>query len=162
MTISVVLIWWHSMSLVSSPQPQVPCQLCLSRGRGPQAPRPVYHRHYSSRADRALGGLFYCLGCKRPHSAEVDGRLRVCVSASALHEFWGPRNPSVLYRGSPFHVDYLSIPGSSILDLMTVFRQEYGEVSQPLDVVLVGYLQLLLSLSSLISGCRSQRSSAPS
>ena len=132
---SVTSVGWRRMSLMLTHQPRIPCQLCLSRGG--DSPRLVYHRHYSSRADRALGGMFYCVGCKRPHSAEIDGRLSVCVSSSALHEVWRPRNPTLLYRGNPIHVDYLTIPGASILDLMSAFKQEYRDVSQPLDVVLV-------------------------
>ena len=43
-----------------------------------------------------------------------------------------------MYRGNSEHVDYLTIPGAPILELMTVFKREYGEVDQALDVVLVG------------------------
>ena len=43
-----------------------------------------------------------------------------------------------MYRGNSEHVDYLTIPGAPILELMTVFKREYGEVNKALDVVLVG------------------------
>ena len=141
---SVTIIWSRGMFLDTSTQTPDPCELCPSQGHGSQVSQPVHRRHYSSRADRSRGGLFYCLGCKRSHAADVSGRLRVCVSASALHEFWFPRSPSILYRGSPHHVDYLSVPGAPVLDLMAVFKKEYDGVTQPLDVVLVGSFQLVI------------------
>ena len=85
-----------------------------------------------------MGGIFFCVSCNRLHPADIEGRLRVCVSASALHEFWKPRDRTIMYRGNSEHVDYLTIPGAPILELMTVFKREYGEVNKALDVVLVG------------------------
>ena len=88
--------------------------------------------------NRAMGGIFFCVSCDRLHPSIIEDRLRVCVSASALHEFWNPRDKTVLYRGNAVHVDYLTIPGAPILELMTAFKKEYGGVNQALDVVLVG------------------------
>lgn len=149
---SVVNVRQLRMALAAGSRVRAPCQLCLPRSSG--LSRLIYHRHHSSRSDRALGGVFFCASCKKPHLADMGGRLRVCVSASALHEFWNPRDKTVLYRGSDLHVDYLTIPGASILELMTVFRQEYGGVTQPLDVVLVRAIgiAILLRLLMLILG----------
>lgn len=71
------------------------------------------------------------------HSPGLSGRIRICVTASFLHEFWLPRDLQVQVEGNPFHVDYLSVPGAGILDLAEIFKTEYQTVSAPLDVILV-------------------------
>lgn len=102
----------------------------------------TYHKHYSSIMERTTSSdeAFNCAPCKMYHSTEVMGRVKVCVTASYLHEFWLPRDPRVRVDGNPFHVDYLSVPGAGILDLADLFKTEYSSVLSPIDVVLVGCL----------------------
>jgi hypothetical protein len=126
------------MSVVPG-QARSPCVLCPSQRYDDGSVIPLYHRHHSSYADRisSLTGAVFSPGCKCVHSSQIGGRLRVCVSASALHEFWKPWDGLITYRGNPFHVDYTSIPGSTILELLGAFQLDYETVNQPLDVVLV-------------------------
>ena len=121
-----------------------PCRRCPSWPPGCLTGIATYHKHYSSMMERSLSSndAFNCAPCKMYHSPEVVGRLRVCVTASYLHEFWLPRDPRIRVDGNPFHVDYLSVPGAGILDLADLFKTEYGSVFSPIDVVLVGYLSL--------------------
>ena len=116
-----------------------PCNLCPSWPPGSVGGTKVYHKHYSSCMERRAcsGPSFYCAPCKMSHSPEIPGRIRVCVTASFLHEFWLPRDFRVQVEGNPFHVDYLSVPGAGILDLAEIFKFEYRAVAAPLDVVLV-------------------------
>ena len=85
----------------------------------------------------SLGQFFDCAPCKMGHSTNIMGRIRVCVTASFLHEVWLPRDLRVEFVGNPFHVDYLSVPGAGILDLAELFKREYLGVAAPIDVMLV-------------------------
>ena len=124
-----------------------PCKWCPSWPPGTSNEVMTYHKHYSSRMERyeSLGQLFECAPCQMRHSPNIMGRVRVCVTASFLHEFWLPRDVRVEFAGNPFHVDYLSVPGAGILDLAELFRTEYHNVTAPLDVMLVSKPEQVLT-----------------
>ena len=69
------------------------------------------------------------------------------VGDSTIHEFFAPQGYTAThYEGDLMHVDYLTIRGGYIHELIDTFRLEYERLQQskPLDVVLVaGYADLL-------------------
>ena len=57
-----------------------------------------------------------------------------------LHQFSSIRG----FKGDRFHVDYVTIQGGLIPDLLHAFRLDYSSFSRPMDVVMVaGYTDLL-------------------
>ena len=68
------------------------------------------------------------------------------VGDSTVHEFFAPQGYTTKhYEGDLVHVDYLTIKGGYIHELLEAFRLEYEHLQQakPLDVALVaGYADL--------------------
>ena len=127
------------------------CRLCSFKQPYPRELREVFHNHFSSKRLRidilgveATGRGFYCISCKSRHRPNIDDRINIVVSDSTLHQFYAPLNSSgPLYEGDLVHVDYVTIEGGLIPDLLQAFCQDYrddGLLEKPIDVVLVaGY-----------------------
>ena len=69
------------------------------------------------------------------------------VGDSTVHQFFAPEGYTAAhYEGDLVHVDYLTIKGGYVHELIDAFRAEYEHLQQgkPLDVVLVaGYADLI-------------------
>ena len=127
------------------------CRLCSFNQPYPRELRQVFHNHFSSKRLRtdilgveASGRGFYCLSCKSRHRPYIYDRIKIVVSDSTLHQFYAPLTPSSPpYEGDLLHVDYVTIEGGLIPDLLQAFCQDYrddGMLPKPIDVVLVaGY-----------------------
>ena len=129
--------------------PHLPkCMLCSHRQFPPDKPIAIYHRHRSARQVRALQGAEYAAGnrtylcptCQTTHKAEMPYGLDVCVSTSELHEHYQPRDAGVVCPPDTSHVDWLTIPGARIEDLLLAWRLDYERYSLPMRVLLVAGL----------------------
>ena len=128
-------------------------------GRGCSiCPSLIQHKHFSSRWMRELSGVessnarHFCLSCKSNHKPYQYTRLKVIVSDETLHLYFAPPSHSEgkLYAGDIMHVDYITIPDSSIETLKDAFKADYvtKPPKQPLDVVLIaGYKELKMGYS---------------
>ena len=75
----------------------------------------------------------------KPYQNSSDDRVKIMVS-DILHQFSSIRG----FKGDRFHVDYVTIQGGLIPDLLHAFRLDYSRFSRPMDVVMVaGYADLL-------------------
>ena len=124
------------------------CMLCSYRQFPPDSPVAIYHRHRSAREVRSLQGAEYAAGnrsylcptCQTTHKAEMPYGLDVCVSTSTLHEHYQPREPGVICPPDSSHVDWLTIPGAKIEDLLLAWRLDYERSRMPMRVLLVAGL----------------------
>ena len=105
----------------------------------------IRHKHFSSRvfAKKALkrnkDGMYPCPTCNKRHEKEVGAkRLKVCVTSSALAEYW--MSEKVKFSGDDFHIEWICIPGATINQLSAAWEIEFGDESRPMDVLLVGGL----------------------
>ena len=113
---------------------------------------PIYHRHSSTRHARVLQGAEYasrnctylCPSCQVPHLAAMDYGLDVCLSDSTLHEFHRPKEPGVVCPADSSHVDWLTIPGATVEDLLFAWQVEYGREVRPMRILLVAGLNNLV------------------
>ena len=123
-------------------------------------PVPIYHRHFSSLRLRMFSGVeesnsrYLCPSCKSHHWPYPYERVKIVVTDSTLHQFFAPPGAATgisnQYQGDLIHVDYISIPGATIEDLIRAFKADYEQLPQikPLDVVLVaGYNDLVKGYS---------------
>ena len=122
------------------------CQICSNTQPYPSHQFPVFHQHYSSLRVRGLventGAEYFCHTClsqHQPYQNSSDDRVKIVVS-DILHQFSSIRE----FKGDRFHVDYVTIQGGLIPDLLHAFRLDYSHFSRPMDVVMVaGYADLL-------------------
>ena len=70
--------------------------------------------------------------------------LDVCVSDSTLHDFHLPREPGVVCPPDKSHVDWLTIPGATVEELLFAWQVEYAKVTRPMRVLLVAGLNDLI------------------
>ena len=139
-------------------QPAVPseprCEICSYSQQYPADPVRVYHHHFSSLKLREATGVeasgegYQCPSCKSRHRPYTEDRIKLVVGDSTIHEFWDPQGYTTThYNGDLVHVDYITIKGAFIHELVHAFRLEYEQLQQakPLDVVLVGGYADLLS-----------------
>ena len=126
------------------------CKICSHNQLGEKEKRSVYHRHFSSKLSRELGAdqddsarEYFCPTCKRCHPSITQPRLKICLSSSILHEFWQPRDDTVVYDGDKLHIDYLTIPGAHIMDLVEAWKIEYFQETRPMDVFILAGLNNL-------------------
>ena len=118
------------------------CLICSYKQ--PRNPIPIYHRHSSTRQARVLQGAEYakrncsylCPTCQVSHLAEVDYGMDVCLSDSTLHDFHHPREPGLVCPPDSSHVDWLTIPGATVEDLLFAWQVEYGKVDRPMRIYL--------------------------
>ena len=128
------------------------CKICSHNQLSEDVRRSVYHRHFSSKLSRELGTdndsdqEYFCPTCKKCHPSITQPRLKICLSSSILHEFWEPRDSSVVYDGDSYHIDYLTIPGARIMDLVEAWKIEYFQETRPMDVF------ILAGLNNLVKG----------
>ena len=129
-----------------------PCNICSYKQPEPDRPREVRHRHSSSRQVRVVMGVenhwsnpFYlCPTCQAPHLASPKHGLNVCVSTSQLHNVHHPREEGVVCPPDSLHVDWLTIPGATIEDLIYAWRLDYSKETRPMRILLVAGLNDLL------------------
>ena len=96
----------------------------------------------------ASGESYLCPSCKSRHRPYTEDRVKLVVGDSTVHEFFAPQGYTTThYEGDLVHVDYITIKGAYIHELVHAFRLECEQLQQakPLDVVLVGGYADLLS-----------------
>ena len=136
----------HQVSSMHANQsfPRTRCEICSYKQLGGQEKKELHHKHFSSKSVREYQGVesvpgdYFCPTCKRVHSS-AQSRLKICLSSSTLHEFWLPRG-NLTYEGDPDHIDYITISGATILDLIEAWKIEYYGEKRGMDVLLVGGL----------------------
>ena len=69
--------------------------------------------------------------------------MKIVVSDSTLHEFHQPRDPGVVCPPDSSHVDWLTIPGAPVEDLLFAWQVEYGHETRPMRILLVAGLNNL-------------------
>ena len=128
------------------------CRICSYQQPKGRESVPIYHRHGSTRQARVLQGAEYatknctymCPSCQVPHMAAMDYGLDICVSDSTLHEIHHPREPGVICPPDSSHVDWLTIPGATVEELLFAWQVEYGHEKRPMRILLVGGLNNLI------------------
>ena len=124
------------------------CMLCSYKQFPPETPVAVYHRHRSARSVRSLQGAehanynctYMCPTCNITHLTDMPYGLDVCVSTSSLHDYYQPREPGVVCPPDSSHVDWLTVPGAKIEDLLLAWRIDYERYRSPMRVLLVAGL----------------------
>ena len=115
-------------------------------------PIPIYHRHSSTRQARVLQGVEYarenrsylCPTCEIHHLAVLPTGLNICVSDSTLHNFHLPREAGLVCPPDTSHVDWLTIPGATVQELLFAWQVEYAKDPKPMRVILVAGLNNLV------------------
>ena len=138
----------NTMSRPSPPQ----CDICSFMQLPPSTRIPVYHQHSSSRMFRVLQNVefenqnkeYLCPTCCETHLARPDYGLNICVSSSELHTFHQPRDSSVVCPPDSSHVDWVTIPGAKISDLLLAWRADYQKEVRPMRILLVAGLNDLV------------------
>ena len=138
--------------LQTGAMPPPSCHICSYRQPVPEKPMKVFHLHHSSREVRVTMGVeghrdnpFYmCPSCQAPHPARLKHGLNVCVSTSQLHNFHFPRDDSVVVAPDSLHVDWITIPGGTVKQLIYAWRLDYHREERPQRLVLVAGLNDLL------------------
>ena len=126
------------------------CNICSFKQ--PRSPVPIYHRHSSSREARVLQGAEYatrncsylCPTCQAPHMAVLPYGLDICVSDSTLHDIHHPREAGVECLPDTSHVDWLTIPGATLKQLLFAWQVEYAREDKPMRVLLMAGLNDLV------------------
>ena len=130
--------------------PRTRCEICSYKQLGGQEKKALYHKHFSSKSVREYQGVesvpgdYFCPTCKRVHSS-TKSRLKICLSSSTLHEFWAPREETLIYEGDSDHIDYITIPGATVLDLIEAWKIEYYDEQRGMDVFIVGGLNNIIN-----------------
>ena len=78
------------------------------------------------------------------HLARMPYGLDICVGDSMLHELHNPRDPGVECPPDTSHVDWLTIPGAKIEDLLYAWRLDYHREENPMRVMLVAGVNNLI------------------
>ena len=139
--------------MASSSSPRYPeCKICSYKQTRDRTPVPIYHHHWSTRQVRVLQGVEYssrnrkylCPSCVETHLVAMPYGLDICLSDSTLHNFHQPRDPGVICPPDSSHVDWVTIPGAKVEDLLVAWRAEYSRVSRPMRVLLVAGLNDLI------------------
>ena len=125
------------------------CNICSYKQT---RPAPIYHLHNSAKQVRVLQGVeyeqenldYFCPTCQASHKSRLPSGLNICVSTSQLHAFHQPREQGVICPPDTFHVDWVTIPGGTIADLLHAWKVEYQREWRPMRVLLVGGLNDLL------------------
>ena len=128
------------------------CTICSFKQPPGRDKVPIYHRHSSSRQARVLQGAenstrirsYLCPSCQIRHPTYMDYGLDICLSGSTMHDFHQPRDPQVVCPPDSSHVDWLTIPGASVEDLLFAWQVEYGHETRPMRVLLVAGLNNLV------------------
>ena len=87
---------------------------------------------------------YFCPTCQVSHPAKLQYGLDICVSSSELHAFHQPREEGVFCPPDSSHVDWLTIPGAKIEDLLFAWRLDYHREPRPMRVLLVAGLNDLI------------------
>ena len=124
------------------------CLICSHKQLSPLDRISIFHKHFSSKFVRSCSGAatstYFCPTCKCMHSTTLTGRLKICISSSTLHEFWAPRGSSVIYEGDINHIEYITIPGAQVLDLLEAWKIDYYKESRAMDIIVVAGLNNLI------------------
>ena len=78
------------------------------------------------------------------HPAKLSYDLNICLSSSTLHDFHHPREEGVSCPPDSSHVDWITIPGAKIEDLLYAWRLDYHREPRPMRVLLVAGLNDLI------------------
>ena len=124
------------------------CSICSYRQVSPSRPAPIYHLHNSAKDVRILQGVeyktdnldYFCLTCQVFHKNRLPSGLNICVSTSQLHDFYKPKEQGVTCSPDTFHVDWVTIPGATISDLLHAWQADYHREWRPMRVLLVAGL----------------------
>ena len=127
------------------------CSICSNNQLKDEEKEVVYHKHFSSMFLRDCMGVnkspsdYYCPSCKSTHSSAQLTRRKVCLSDSMLHEFWAPKySTTTIYEGDKAHIDYITIPGGTVTDLINAWKIELFQETGPMDVLLIAGLNNLV------------------
>ena len=128
------------------------CKICSYKQSSPDRPAPVYHRHHSAKQVRIFQGVeykednldYFCPTCQESHKNRMPYGLNICLSTSQLHEFHHPREEGVTCPPDTSHVDWVTIPGGTIADLLLAWKIDYHREWRPMRVLLVAGLNDLL------------------
>ena len=116
---------------VSAKQKLPRCQICSYNQLLGQERKAIFHKHFTTKSVRECQGVeeqpgdYFCPTCKAIHTSRQNGRLKICVSSSTLHEFWAPRGGTEIYEGDAHHIDYITIHGAKIIDLVEAWKIDY-------------------------------------
>jgi lysophospholipase L1-like esterase len=132
---------------LSRPRPPR-CNICSGLQTPPMTRGPVHHYHNSPRLSRILQRVEYsstnqsylCPSCQNTHPARPSYGLNICVSTSQLHNFQQPRTPGVVCTPDYIHVDWVTIPGAVLSDLMQAWTIDYKRERTPMRVLVVAGL----------------------
>ena len=116
------------------------CNICSYKQTSSVRPAPIYHLHNSAKQVRVLQGVeyeqenldYFCPTCQASHKSRLPSGLNICVSTSQLHAFHQPREQGVICPPDTFHVDWVTIPGGTIADLMHAWKVEYHREWRPM------------------------------
>ena len=111
-----------------------------------------FHNHFSTKINRLEAsydhyGQYVCTECASSVHHFVSGiRYPILASSSILNGWTGRRSPDILeqYRGLPFHIEMVTIPGAKIEDIKQAVYAEYHYATKPLDILLCAGLNDLL------------------
>ena len=70
------------------------------------------------------------------HQAFLPCGLNICVSTSQLHNVHHPRDPGVVCPQDSVHIDWLTIPGGKIDNLLHAWRLDYYHEHRPMRILL--------------------------
>lgn len=122
---------------------------CLSCSEYEFNPKPVFHRHFSTKFARLNAQLDHfgrlpCTQCKNsPHYTITGGRTPILLTSSMMHDHWG-KGAGIPFAGDSLHLDCESIPGAKFCNLERAFKSLYSNHPLPVDCVVVcGYNNLL-------------------
>ena len=143
---------------LSRPRPPR-CNICSGMQTPPRSRGPVYHHHNSPRLSRILQRAEYspsnpsylCSSCQLTHPARESYGLNICVSTSQLHNFHQPRTPGVFCLPDTIHVDWVTIPGAVLSDLIQAWITDYKRERTPMRILVVAGLNDLLKGGDRVS-----------
>ena len=99
------------------------CDICSNKHLVGYDTLAIHHNHYSSRLSENFSN----------HS---QARLKICVTDLALHEQW--EEDMIRNIGGDFQVEWISIPGARLSELMAAWEVEYRDEIRPMDVMVIG------------------------
>ena len=128
------------------------CNICSYRQPRPLPSIALFHNHYSAVETRVMQGVewsttnrsYMCPTCMMHHASRLDYGLNICLSASQLHEFHRPRDPSVICPPDNLHVDWVTIPGATIPTLQYAWSVDYAKYKTPMRILLTAGINDLL------------------
>ena len=103
------------------------CDICSQKHLVGYDTGEIHHIHFSSKMSDSTSNS----ASKNP-----EGRIKICVTDSTLHEHW--EDEMVNAAGGSFPVMWISIPGARISKLVAAWELEFRDEIRPMDVMLIG------------------------